>query len=478
MRSIYSHKYALSLITIVVLINVSCKKFVEIPPPQNQLTNQSTFSTDAGANAAQLAIFQNMASSRNTNFKVYTSLSSDEMLNYSTNNRYIQLSTNALTADNGYVNDLWTSAYKYIYQANVIIEGLYKSNGVTEKVKQQVSAESKFTRAYWYMWLTNLFGDVPLVLNSTYQISSIQPRTEQAKVFEQIIEDLKYAENNLSTDFLGADALTVSAEKLRPTKYAAQALLARAYYYNKDWQNAEMQSSNVINSQKFSLTEDLNKAFLRNSDEAIWQIVYSPTSNSYDGIYFNLLTFNPGIFAPGAVSPMLFNAFESGDNRKTDWIASATYNNVSYNYPNKYKQDILSLTYLEYEMVLRLAEQYLIRAEARINQDNISEAVSDLNIIRGRARAEITSTEPNPLPDLSAGISKTNAVLAVEHERQVELFTEGHRFIDLKQSGRIDEIMTEATVKKGGTWKTTQQLYPIPAIQRSKNKNLSQNKDY
>src|SRR5262249_1429014 len=106
---------------------------------------------------------------------------------------------------------------------------------------------------------------------------------------------------------------------------------------------------------------------------------------------------------------------------------------------------------------------YLIRAEARIQQNKTADGIADLNTIRLRARG----TNPGDLPDLSATLSKTDALMAVEHERQVELFTEGaHPWFDLKRTKRLDAVMTVVTpVKSNNTnqWSSFRALFPLPA---------------
>src|SRR5438552_17436425 len=113
-------------------------------------------------------------------------------------------------------------------------------------------------------------------------------------------------------------------------------------------------------------------------------------------------------------------------------------------------------------MYLRLAEQYLIRAEARTQENNISSAQTDLNVIRSRAGlGPVTASD------------KASLLAAILHERQVELFTEwGHRWFDIKRTGTVDATMTVVTSQKGGTWNTNQQWYPIPQSELQNDVNL------
>jgi hypothetical protein len=115
-------------------------------------------------------------------------------------------------------------------------------------------------------------------------------------------------------------------------------------------------------------------------------------------------------------------------------------------------------------MVLRLAEQYLIRAEARTNMGDINGAQLDLDSLRARAG----------LPPTSA-TNATELQAAIAHERRVELcFEWGHRWFDLKRTGKADSVL--AAEKPG--WRNVDTLYPIPLSQLQANTSLTQNNGY
>jgi starch-binding outer membrane protein, SusD/RagB family len=113
---------------------------------------------------------------------------------------------------------------------------------------------------------------------------------------------------------------------------------------------------------------------------------------------------------------------------------------------------------------LRLAEQYLIRAEARAQRENQAGAIDDLNVIRNRAG----------LLPLAYGLSKADVLLAVEKERKLELFGEGygHRWIDLSRTNRINAVLS---AEKPATWRATAALWPVPNIEIINNPALTPN---
>jgi hypothetical protein len=165
-----------------------------------------------------------------------------------------------------------------------------------------------------------------------------------------------------------------------------------------------------------------------------------------------------------SITNNLLNAFEPGDLRKVNWIKSGSFNGQPYSYPNKYKINASTTNPTEYNVVLRLAEQYLIRAEARANQSMIEGAVQDINALRARAG----------LLALATTIGAEQCLIAIEQERRVELFTEwGHRWFDLKRTKRVNEVLGA----RAG-WTHNDQLYPIPFSELETAPNLKQNPGY
>jgi hypothetical protein len=307
-----------------------------------------------------------------------------------------------------------------------------------------------------------------LVLTTDWTKTINMGRTPAAEIWAQIITDLKEAKSLLSKDYLHSNmTVSTAGDRYRPNKAAASALLARVYLYMKDYENAEKEATEVISNPAYSFI-DLNGVFLKNSKETIWQLpAMTPGLNSQDGSAFILRKAyptdpqGPTSSTPFLASDYLMAAFETGDLRATKWIGDS----AGFKFINKYKYPFVdaSKPNVEAIMMMRLGEQYLIRAEARIRNNKVSDGIADLNALRTRARGG----NPGDLPDLSTGMGQPAAETAVEHERQVELFTEwGHRWFDLKRNNRLDAIMTVVTpVKNGNTgqWQPFRQLFPLPA---------------
>jgi starch-binding outer membrane protein, SusD/RagB family len=450
-----------------LLILVGCKKFVTVNDPKMQLDNAAVFSSDATAKAAILGIYSRMmvdggfAGGGSTSVTFLSGLSADEFRNFQVGDA-LQFYTNSLSPNNNTLTaNLWSEPYQYIYSANAIIEGLEKSLEVSPIVKTQLTAEAKFVRAFCYFYLVNLFGDVPLITKTDFAINASAPKTSKLKVYQQIIEDLLDAKNNLPEDFS-----TFNSERTRPCKWAASALLARAYLFQGDWQNAESEATTIINEESlFHLYSDIDSVFLANSEEAIWQLrPVRPGFNTWEGFVF-IINYAPNFVS---LSNNLLSAFETGDARREKWVGQFSEGADTWFYPYKYKIGLGSPTVNEYSTVFRLSEQFLIRAESRAHLNNISDAQADINKLRTRAM----------LPDVTGGTEST-MVNAILHERQVELFAEwGHRWQDLQRTGAIDSVMGSVISQKGGSWRSDFQLYPIPLQEILNNPFVNQNKGY
>jgi hypothetical protein len=476
-------------ILILSLIQPGCRKLVEAKPPVTSLSEANVYTNDVSAISVLTGIYQQMSQSDlisgARSISLMAGLSADEFtlssavssadLKYYHYIDSLFSNTNLLSTGTQY----WSQFFNWIYRCNAAIEGITTSTALTPPVQQQLLGEAKFMRAFFYFYLVNLYGDVPLLTNADWQINVQVSRAPTTQVYQQIIRDLTDAQHLLSNKYLDANLQPYAgiAERVRPTSWAATALLARTYLYMGDWVHAEAQATTLINSSLYSLPS-LGDAFLKNKTEAIWQLQPVVTAqNTNDAILFLLPASGPNASLPVYLSPQLLANFEPGDNRRfnRNWVDSVKVGSVIYYFPYKYKvgknATITSLSQLtEYLTILRLSEQYLIRAEARAQQNNIAGALADLNAIRNRAG----------LSNSTAG-DKDALLEAILHERQVELFSEwGHRWFDLKRTGKVDAVlsMVRPLKAKGAPWQSWMQVYPILYDDMLKDPNLSQNTGY
>ncbi len=448
------------LLLCVLFLPGSCTKWVTVPPPVTQVTADGAFSNDATAGATVAGLYSQIMSGSlqflNGATTLYPALSADELYRTTPDASADPFTANALSSQNSILaGDLWGKGYSYIYQINACLEGLAAAGGVSEGARQELSGEALFMRALSYFYLTNLFGEVPLELSTAYTTNASLPRADTGSLYHAITADLLEAKEKLRHAVAASPAV-------RPSYAACTALLARVYLYRRYWSAAAAEADTVINSGAFAL-EDLSSVFLSGSRETVFALVpVIPGINTAEGL--NFIPYDSTVVPTYALQPSLVNAFEPGDGRKAAWTDNAFLNGTLYRYPYKYKVrggDAIVENYT----VLRLAELYLIRAEAGAEEGDLTGAVSDVNAIRTRAG----------LPPLSPNLSKEELLDHIRQENRIEFcFEWGHRWLDLKRTGTADAVL--APLKSG--WKSSDTLYPIPYSQLLLNPNLTQNAGY
>jgi len=202
---------------------------------------------------------------------------------------------------------------------------------------------------------------------------------------------------------------------------------------------------------------------LKTSKEAIWQLQTVNLSvagvNTWEG--FSIVPAGATARSYYQVYDTTVAAYEDNDLRKTMWLKPYVVSDKTLYMPYKYKVRT-GTPVTEYNTVLRLAEQYLIRAEARLNQNKLQAALQDINLIRERAG----------LAALPQTMDKASIALALEKERQLELLGEwGHRWFDLVRTNRALPVLSK--VKTDFSESDTK--IPIASAILLTNANLHQN---
>lgn len=317
--------------------------------------------------------------------------------------------------------------------------------------------EAIFVRSLIHFYLLNTFGPIPYINSTNYKNNSTVSRLPEKSVYEKIKNDLELASDLLPEAYAGSD-------RTRPNKFAAKALLARVCLYMELWEEAANAASAVLNqTDLYKWPQSINNLFEKQSLSTIWQFIPATTgANTYEGISFVFLQGPPALVA---VSSDLYNAFTSEDLRKVQWIKTVSNGSSTWYHAYKYKNQSSTAASMEYSIVLRLAEQYLIRAESRAHTGDLIGAKEDLN--KTRNLAGLTNT---------ASVTAEEILQSVYRERQLELFTEfGHRFFDLKRTGRLNEVLSPVKAQ----WNTSDRLFPLPESELLLNPNLlPQNEGY
>lgn len=379
------------------------------------------------------------------------------------------------TPVNAQLRDIWSWMFAGVNRANYILEFQDKTDF---QGKEEVLAQARFLRAYYYFELVKWFGDVPLAVDQRFLFGDqdVVERTPKEEVYAQMEADLQYAAANLPY---------VQEETGRVTKGAAQALLGKVYLYQDKFTEASQVLEDLINNGPYALIADYSTMF-ENDNENNIESVFEVQYTDVEGAGFGCLQCSEGNVAVGFngirnysgpvfESGFSFNvpvqevvdAFEDGDLRKDvailDIEAWANANSgVSYvegyehtgYYNRKYiarKGDLntgdQNLTNPNNYRAIRYADVLLMAAEA-LNRGGISDdrARQYLNQVRNRAG----------LADVTAGGGELTD--AIFDERRVELVGEGHRFFDLVRTGR-------AAQEIDGFVSGKHELFPIPSIE-------------
>lgn len=462
------------LLSLVLIVFVSCKKWADAGLPPDQLVAPKVYGNDSLATAALNDLYTEIVFSSgllNGNTTKWAGLYGDE-LNKAIPGNDEPFVTNTIASDDLKIQALWANSYKLIYIANDVIAGISNSTSLGEATRDQLTGEALFLRSLVYFYLTNLFGDVPFVTGIDYKKNAVLPRTPVAAIYAQLVTDLQNAENKLSDTYISRKDYPM--ERVRANKKSATALRARIHLYLRQWSSAEAAATTVIVSPLYQLEADVQQTFRLASREAILQFLpVSPIYNTAEGSFFvpAAPTGKPAI----TLTDTIVKSFEPADKR-WNWIRQWIGGSPTLYSPYKYKifskgQDD---PYEEYSVVLRVAEQYLIRAEARMMQNNLQGAADDINVIRQRAGIKAL-----PVFDSIAA-----AMTALQAERCRELFAEwGQRWFDLNRwpsispaySSKADEIMSQL---KPRTWKSTDSVWPIPYQEIQLNNALQQNPGY
>ena len=461
MKKIFFNTYKLILgIVLVAGAISSCKKLIVIPAnPPSSITLKEQFADSATTISAVAGVYTfntgNGFAYSDGSLTYCTALSADEVSTIIASDVQ-QFYTYTLTPLNSEITNLWGYPYQSIFQVNSVLNGITNNSALSASFQKQITGEMEVVRALYYFNMVNLFGGVPLVTTTSYAATDRLPRSAATAIYAQVKADLADARKKLTATY-------PSSGHIRPNLYTAVALLAKVNLYQQNWQSAYNEADSVIRLGGYNLEPNLNNVFLDGSVEAIWQL---PANGLYS-VYTDAANFQPqyqGANPNFLVTPFLLSAFETGDQRLQDWIGSTSVNNQTLYYPNKYKNISPTATPLEDQMILRLGELYLVRAEAAAHLNNLTQALADVNTIRARAGLGAVNAT-----------SQTAALSAVMHERQVELCCEwGNRWYDLKRTGTAATVL--GSEKTGFT--ANAELYPLPQTQIQLDNNLTQNPGY
>jgi starch-binding outer membrane protein, SusD/RagB family len=351
--------------------------------------------------------------------------------------------------DNVFVRDIWLNGYQIINQANLVVDYV----GLVDEDRQEtVEGEAKFLRALTYFDLVRLFGQqyeagqqntqlgVPLSLEgiTDYSGDLEVPRNTVEEVYAQVLADLN-----------DAYELLPPSNGIFADKYAAQALLARVHLQMGNYEEARDAAHDVIENSGHSLTSTYEAAF--NNDVDSPEDVFAFQVTSQDGE--NDLIIHYADQAAGGrggditINPAFIDRFDENDVRGEYFYASAQ---SGATLTGKYTNQFGNIP------IIRLAEMYLIRAEAneRLGTEIGQSPLDDINLLRSRVNASLLSSVD--LEDILG-------------ERELELAFEGFLIHDLKRTQRnVGDLEYDDNAL----------VFPIPQREIDANSLLEQNPGY
>jgi hypothetical protein len=438
------------ILIVLVLASVSCTKMLDIQPTAS-ISAEEAIKDKTGVDKAITGAYYSLHDAGNygRNQVIVEDLAADNLAWTGTTRDYQQIGDNLISSDNAIIDGIWTSNYDCINRVNNVLVRLADIE-MTAEERSLYAGDGLFLRALSHYNLLCYFGGIPIKTQPTLDLSTInQARNSVVDVYIQIIVDLSIAEQILpKTRSVG-----------RASAYSAKALLARVYLsafqYSNDPAMADsaiIKAGEVISKGGYTLAPAFTDLYNGNTTESIFEVIFDAQNYNRLAQYF----FPVSLTGRYEVSPpaAFVQSFQATDTVR--FVSSITFDEKNLPYGIKYK-DYTSGTDRVY--VLRLAEMYMIRAEAKAySNGNIEEIRNDINILR--TRAGLPATVATTYDELK---------LAIESERRHEFAFESQRWSDLVRTKR-------ATTVLGIDEKYT--LFPIPLSEMQTNTLMKQNPGY
>lgn len=472
MRSLAS--FTLILAAGATLMTAGCgKSFLELKNPQaidfDQIKDLESLTT---ASTGVYSRFK-QANYYNRTFILVPELMGDNcFISIRNFGRYLNQDRFAVGNGDSYLTGAWQLMNQVIVNANLALASAQKItfSGADQPKANQVTGELYACRALAMFDMVRLFAQpynfsagaahlgIPVYTQPSNQI--IYPNRENvAASYAQIVSDLKQAES----------LMTNAKSNGRFTLAAVQGLLAKVYLYQEDWANAETYATKVIDNTLYTLLPASGYVAswsAKFSAESLLEIGNTPNSNSgSDGIGY--MTEQAG-YGDLLASKDLYDTYTATDVRRGLVTPGARVNAEPQAYfIGKYPNGVGTKD--DNPKVLRKAEMYLIRAEARAelaltDASKRAGALADLNVIVKRADAAAADV------DLSGEALIDRIIL----ERRKELAFEGNRLFDLNRKGK-DVINIQSDAQTTYKYPNNRFIMPIPYDEMNANPNMVQN---
>ena len=521
MRKIFSWSIGRMTLGVLLLcgpapiIFSGCTNLTEVP--QDALTPTNAFHTDAEVLAGVASVYANLRTTMDDRYNL-SEITTDEIIvptrgqDWYDNGRWLEIFKHNWTANSGSaladMNGAWSNLFAGVARANLMIDVITTAGGSNSA---STLAELRTLRAWYYYMLMDMFGGVPLVTDTKV---GAKPKVARDSVFKFIEAELIASSKDLP--------VTRPADQAgRLTKGAADAILASLYLNAQvytgtvnaggltkgtaRWADAIAAADRVINSGQYALSTNWRKNFTPDNHDSKENIFFISNTDAQPDLGMNFphrtlhyaqLNVQGGPWNGFAAVAETYNAFDPADARRDIFLVgpqksfdTGLFVNDRAGNPLVFTINIANETqateaegprYNKFSPkpgipsgssepnnfpFFRLAEMYLIKAEALNELGQTDAAIAQVNIIRAR--------QFSPAQPLAAGMSQAAARTAIFNERLFELTGEGKRRSDMIRAGTFIDARRFKGVSAG--YKI---LFPIPQTQIASNPQLTQNPGY
>lgn len=435
---------------LLVFLFTSCSSFLEVDPKAS-ISGEDIINDDPSANAAISGVYDALRSYYSIDFQSIAYLSGDNVQWTGSQSQVQEFITHKVNPENGTIASAWNGIYTTINRANNVITNLvdYKGDGISTEVKDNVLGQAYAIRGLAYFDLVRVWGGVPLITQPTGNVGeNIKiERSSAEQTYQQVLGDLDQAE----------ELLPATTDRFIFTKKTVWALKARYHLYQKNWEQARDYATLLIDDHaNYELVAPYYSFFKDNitgTRESVFELFYSANEPNPHRAQWQPQT-NGGTrqWAPSnTLIDLLSDASTAG--ARSSLIAKDNQNRW---YGNLYYRS----TAADPTYVIRIAELYLIRAEAQAELLKSDLAIADLNKVRKRAL----------LTDKIQSTNKSEVLQWIEDERRLEFAFEAHRWFDLVRTNRVQEVL--------GVSESFRLLLPIPYSQILADPALKQNPGY
>src|SRR2546423_9966464 len=517
-------KIAAAGVFALLVLAPACTDLIEVP--QSAITPENFYNNADEALGGLASVYAQLRATNDDYYNI-SEISTDEMIvptrgqDWYDNGKWLDIHRQTFTPtspaglDN--INSAWVNLFQGVARANVVLAGV---SSATFASKTTVTAELRALRAFYYFMLMDMFGGVPIATDPAIEA---RPQASRDSVFRFVESELKAARPDLPATWPAAmngritqgavDAMLASLY-LNAEVFSGTVTTAGLQKGTARWQDAITAANAVLNSGHYSLTTDASvgcstpgcgwrsnfRADNGNSPENILTIKYLNQTGL--GMTFAMATLHYNQYT-GAETPWngfstlaeTYNQFDAADQRRQIFLIGPQVNQVTglpvtdrAGNPLVFDPNITNDANASESMgarimkwpvdpnhslrengndypLFRLAEMYLIRAEAENELGQTPAAIADINIVRARVFS--------PAKPLAAGLTQAQVRDAILKERLFELTDEGKRRQDLIRMGRYSDPWSFKTAASQG--EKYRILFPITQIVLGTNPLLEQN---